>query len=669
MKGQPCLFIATPPLPSRQEFDTLVARFKSTDCAVWSGYAKYGWMFPASYEAILSIQTKVIDACPEYRWLLHTECIALLHAAYRAQEARDTDPENLKPIPVKTMPEFLHQRRGYHLIITQPTLYLDWEMGTGKTFPVIAALNSMASLRRVLILCPPSVTHVWGAEFVKHTPAPLWTVATTGKRSPVTTGPRGTVLVANAGNVGKRVERANTVERQMTALNRQFILVLNYQAAWRDRMKEYLLCGDPKAKSVSWDLCVCDEAHWIKAPGGVTSQFMKRLRGQCKRRLCLSGTPMPHSPADIYGQARFLDPAIFGESFNRFKHKYPFDGAVALDLDTDGGITVTGDYSFTRRCMDLKVSGRRWRENRWWFPHHYASIMGLLGAFADVPIMMSEEFIAACVNVGTTAHLNMTTVNRAAMEREFQDKLRRFMDKVVSEDVLDLPPIVNEFRTVDLGPTAARVYRDLEKHLIAEVGDGTLTAANALARIVRLQQVTSGCVPVTRKATFDETVEMVLVDDAKEQALAEILGDLPPTEPVVVFCRFVTDLEAVGTVAKAAGRDVAYIRGGRNDIGARWESDPDTEAGRATVAVVQIQAGGLGIDLTRARYAIFYSLSYSLGEFLQASKRIHRQGQKRSAVILHVVARGTIDETIYEALATKKQVVDHVLGVLRKPRL
>jgi SNF2 family DNA or RNA helicase len=99
---------------------------------------------------------------------------------------------------------------------------------------------------------------------------------------------------------------------------------------------------------------------------------------------------------------------------------------------------------------------------------------------------------------------------------------------------------------------------------------------------------------------------------------------------------------------------------GRRDDLAAWQ-----EAERPGVLAVQIQAGGLGVDLTRARYSIFYSLSFSLGEYQQALARIHRPGQTRPVAHIHLVARETVDEKIMGALERRAEVVTFVLDELR----
>jgi SNF2 family DNA or RNA helicase len=75
-----------------------------------------------------------------------------------------------------------------------------------------------------------------------------------------------------------------------------------------------------------WDAVVIDESHRIKAPGSKRALFAAKLRKNAKHKVCLTGTPMPHSPLDIYGQYRFLDPAIFGTRFAAFRDKYAVMG-------------------------------------------------------------------------------------------------------------------------------------------------------------------------------------------------------------------------------------------------------------------------------------------------------------------------------------------------------
>lgn len=242
---------------------------------------------------------------------------------------------------------------------------------------------------------------------------------------------------------------------------------------------------------------------------------------------------------------------------------------------------------------------------------------------------------------------------------ELQRKMYSIAFRVKAEDVQDLPEIVDVIRTVTLGREALRVYGQLKQEFVTDYGNGQITAGNALTRLLRLQQIAAGFVKHDDNIELGTPGALVRVDHAKEDALADILEDLAEQEPVVVFCRFRHDLQTVHDVAAKLGRASLELSGDRNELKA-WQE------GKAPIIAVQIQSGGIGIDATRARYAIYFSLSFSLGEYLQSRKRIHRPGQSRSCTIYHLVAEKTVDQQIYAALEAREEVVNAILqqGVL-----
>ena len=234
------------------------------------------------------------------------------------------------------------------------------------------------------------------------------------------------------------------------------------------------------------------------------------------------------------------------------------------------------------------------------------------------------------------------------------EELERIMSRVtfrVGKEVLDLPPETSVTYHCDLTPEALRVYRDLEDDFVAQVLDGTVTAANALVKLLRLQQVTGGVVPT------DDHVEH-RVDNSKQKLLADTLEDIGADEPVVVFCRFKADLAAVHAACQSNGFTSLELSGDRDEI-PRWQ------AGEAQVLAVQIDSGGEGVDLTRARYSMFYSLTFSLGKYDQAKARTHRPGQNKPVTHIHLVARNTVDVKIMRALEKRAEIVQAILAEIK----
>jgi SNF2 family DNA or RNA helicase len=344
----------------------------------------------------------------------------------------------------------------------------------------------------------------------------------------------------------------------------------------------------------SWDMLIVDEAHkGYKTPKSKVGKWARLMALKVPYRLALSGTPAPHGPLDMWGVYRILQPA------------------APLGYRTYTEFRMAYSSAATAWTYEHITVGRGGEKQYWKFR-------------------------------------DLDDLNRRAY---------RIADRVLTDDVLDLPPQRDEDLVVELEPKARRVYRDLERELIAEVADGYVTAANAMAKVLRLAQVTGG----TTRTEPDEkgNYEEVEVSTAKRDALADWLDSVD--EPIVVFCRFHSDLDAAHSAARAAGKSTGELSGRMSDLEA-WQQ------GETDVLVVQVQAGGTGIDLTRAAKAVYYSLGYSLGDYVQSRARIRRPESTRPIVYYHLIAEGTVDEDIYDALSKREDVVARVVERLRPPQ-
>ena len=427
--------------------------------------------------------------------------------------AYDVEPYNHQT----TITEWLESRGGRGMVTA--------DMGTGKTLIGLMASGS------------------WGSEFV---PLDL-TRGTTRKRAEM---------------LKQRVKFA--------ADNQAIVCMVNYEAVWRGELAAAV-------QGIQWGAIILDESHRAKSPNSKISKWLHRLtRSQPQaRRILLTGTPMPQSLLDIYGQSRIVDEELFGTSYVRFRNRYA-------------------------NCHPM---------------------------FASKVLAWKNQ-------------------------DEFAQKLDGISYRVEADEVLDLPETMHERIEVEMTPAARKAYTSLSEELTAEIGQGTVTISNALNKLLRLQQLTSGFAHVDDLGT-------VPVDGTpvKRLALEDRLGDLAATEPVVVFCRFRNDLAEVQAAAKSLGREYAEVSGSRKDL-ERWQ------AGDAVILGVQIQSGGLGIDCSRAAYAFYYSLGFSLGDYQQSLARLHRPGQTRCVRYYHLVCKDSVDEQVYAALRSRQNVIEAVLARL-----
>jgi SNF2 family DNA or RNA helicase len=146
---------------------------------------------------------------------------------------------------------------------------------------------------------------------------------------------------------------------------------------------------------------------------------------------------------------------------------------------------------------------------------------------------------------------------------------------------------------------------------------------------------------------------------AKADLLREILEDVGREDRVVVFCRFHHDLDTVKRVAEELDRGGLYKTCG--EISGRVNEYQQWKRGEFSTLAVQLQAGGLGIDLTEASYLLFYTMGFSLGDYQQAIARVHRPGQERSVVVYRLLARRTVDTKIISALDRRRDVIRSIL--------
>jgi SNF2 family DNA or RNA helicase len=220
---------------------------------------------------------------------------------------------------------------------------------------------------------------------------------------------------------------------------------------------------------------------------------------------------------------------------------------------------------------------------------------------------------------------------------------------------LALPPTQDIEVPFLVSPKTEKLYRDVKRDGCLELKQGNMVISCALSLILRLQQLTSGFMPVID----DDGEEHILqIDDARSEALKSLLEGMEHDEPVVVFAKYKKDLKNIRKVAKMLGRTYSELSG-RKDTSKSWID------GRTTILGVQIQAGAESIDLTRARYCVYYTLSHSLAQYEQSRARVHRPNQTRPVVYYTLVAKLSkglsIDEQIFAGLRLKKNVVRYIV--------
>ena len=88
----------------------------------------------------------------------------------------------------------------------------------------------------------------------------------------------------------------------------------------------------------------------------------------------------------------------------------------------------------------------------------------------------------------------------------------------------------------------------------------------------------------------------------------------------------------------------------RQRLVAQFEATP---SGKPALFALSITAAGVGLNLTSASTVVFGELRWVPGELLQAEDRAHRIGQNLAVNCHYVVAKDTVDETMWQTLQRK----------------
>lgn len=224
-------------------------------------------------------------------------------------------------------------------------------------------------------------------------------------------------------------------------------------------------------------------------------------------------------------------------------------------------------------------------------------------------------------------------------EEQIHKKIGDICISMMAKDYLDIPKRIDNVININLPKGSIDKYKQLEKELVIELGENDITAANAAVLTNKLLQISNG-------AIYSEDKSVVEIHDEKLKALLDII-ESANGKPVLIFYSFKHDFDRIVNFLnckklKAVGlRDSDDIR--------KWNN------GEIPILLIHPASAGHGLNLQYGgNIIIWFGLTWSLELYQQANARLHRQGQKQSVIIHHLVAKGTVDEDVIKALDNKE---------------
>lgn len=347
---------------------------------------------------------------------------------------------------------------------------------------------------------------------------------------------------------------------------------------------------------------IVDESTRIKNPKAKRTDNVIKAGRKAKYRRILTGTPITKGPLDLYSQFHFLKAGLLGtKSYRSFVSEF----AVLIPADSPKGRAI------------MERSGSRFM----------------------------PQVVATDEATGRPIYRNL-------------DKLISMMaphvHRVRKEDCLDLPAKVRDVVYFELLPDQRKTY-DLLRQECEFATDLECHSFEAIAARTKMKQVTSGFINIKGELVF-------LSSDLNPRyaALNTELDRIEEDDQIIIWAIYQEEIRQIKRLLAERNMTFAtYV--GETSTADREAAIDDFQNGRIQVFVGNAQAAGIGLTLTAAKHAIYYSCDYDLEKRLQSEDRCHRIGTKHTVRYVDLVAEDTIDEEIMRSLSRKNEIATTII--------
>lgn len=243
-------------------------------------------------------------------------------------------------------------------------------------------------------------------------------------------------------------------------------------------------------------------------------------------------------------------------------------------------------------------------------------------------------------------HIVFEWIPKKHAEERIYEKISDICVSMKSIDFLDLPDRVDHEIKVELSKTAREKYEQLEKDLLLPFQDSDVVADSAAVLSSKLLQLANG-------AVYDEVKQVQHIHDDKLDALEELV-EQANGKPVLVFYNFRHDLDRL----KERFKDAVHLQ--TDEEYRRWNK------GEIPILLTHPASAGHGLNMQDGgNIIIWFGLTWSLELYQQANARLHRQGQKQTVHVYHIIADDTVDERVMKALKSKTLTQDELMEAVK----
>lgn len=279
---------------------------------------------------------------------------------------------------------------------------------------------------------------------------------------------------------------------------------------------------------------------------------------------------------------------------------------------------------------------------------------GYMDLWAQFRILDQGERLGKFITHYREEYFNLDPFKKFADYEIKPDSAKRINDKISDITVsmqavehLKMPELLKQQEIITMSESEYGRYQELKRKKVLQLGDEKVTAKNAASLCGKLSQLANG-------AIYDEDGNILEVHERKLDALEDLIEEANG-KPTLVAYWFRHDYERI----KKRIPGVREIK--------TSEDIKDWNDKKIRVGLIHPASAGHGLNLQQGgSYMIWFGLTWSLELYEQTNARLWRQGQKSQTVVIkHIIAKGTVDEMIYEALINKHVTQSALMNAVR----
>lgn len=145
---------------------------------------------------------------------------------------------------------------------------------------------------------------------------------------------------------------------------------------------------------------------------------------------------------------------------------------------------------------------------------------------------------------------------------------------------------------------------------------------------------------------------------AKLPAVIEWIADVIEDNKLVAFCHH---HEIVDVLMTKFGKKAVRLTGKENLKQRQKAIDSFQTNPKVKLFVGNMQAAGVGINLTAADHCVFVELGWTPSVHDQAEDRLHRIGQKNTVNVYYLIASDTVEEDVMTLIDKKRTVITQIM--------